>query len=116
MWDHANQYVAVGTTSGVAPLLIFVLIIVYGFRYLGIARRSCESDKNPLPLRVDTGAALFANVVGFFGISYVDQTVLVWWGLVAIVSITPSMAEKRAAVTRNVTSTLSILNQPQHHN
>jgi hypothetical protein len=116
MWDHANQYVALGTTSGIVPLLLFLLTIVYGFRYLGTARRCSESDKKKCFFVWTLGAALFANVVGFFGISYFDQTVLVWWCLLAMITIAPSMAEKRGPVVRNGTSTLSNLNQPQYQN
>src|SRR5581483_4170234 len=33
LWDHANQYVAVATNSGLVPLALFIAILVYGFKY-----------------------------------------------------------------------------------
>jgi hypothetical protein len=84
MWDHANQYVAVGTTSGILPFAFFIGILVSGFSRLGKARNRAREKRDRLVLWV-LGAALFADVVSFFGISYVDQIMLVWWGLIAII-------------------------------
>jgi hypothetical protein len=84
MWDHANQYVAVGTTAGILPLAFFISILVLGFSRLGTARKRADDKRDRMVLWV-LGAALFADVVSFFGISYVDQIMLVWWGLIAII-------------------------------
>jgi hypothetical protein len=35
------------------------------------------------------GAALFSNVVAYFGISYFDQTQIAWFVLLAIISAVP---------------------------
>lgn len=95
MWDRANQYVAVGETSGVVPLVLFLAIIVFAFKYLGFARKRLEGDRNRSLFLWALGAALFANVVGFFGISYFDQTVVVWWGLLAMISVAVIVPQKR---------------------
>jgi len=44
------------------------------------------------------GSALFAHVVGFFGISYFDQTRLAWYSLLAMTSAV-TLAESRARHT-----------------
>ena len=85
MWDTANQYVALGESSGLFPLILFLALIVYGFKYLGRKRRSATSRREALFLW-SLGAALFAHAVGFFGISYFDQTIVVWYALLAMIS------------------------------
>ena len=84
MWDLANQYVAVGETSGLLPFLCFIAIIVFGFKYIGKARKAAH-DRTNERLIWALGAALFANVVAFFGISYYDQTMVAWYLLLAMI-------------------------------
>jgi hypothetical protein len=85
MWDTANQYVGTCDNSGLLPFLLFIATIVCGFKYLGRARRLVSDKKGKLFLW-SLGAALFANVVAFFGISYWDQTQMVWYSLLAAIS------------------------------
>ncbi len=86
MWDQANQYVAVGQTSGLLPFLLFIAIITYGFKFLGRARRASGVDKKTQIFLWALGCALFANAVAFFGISYFDQTVVAWYALLGMIS------------------------------
>lgn len=85
MWDTANQYVSVCDHSGLVPFILFMASIVYGFKYLGKARRAAISKEQQTFLWA-LGAALFANVVAFVGISYTDQTQVIWYGLLAAIS------------------------------
>jgi hypothetical protein len=86
MWDTANQYVGTCENSGLIPFLLFLAILVYGFKYLGRARRRAAKDKPRALFFWGLGAALFANTVAFFGISYFDQTIVAWYGLLALIS------------------------------
>jgi hypothetical protein len=85
MWDTANQYVSLCVNSGLAPLVLFVAIISYGFQYVGRGRRYAGTSKRAL-LLWSLGAALFAHAIGFFGISYFDQTIIAWYALLAVLS------------------------------
>ncbi len=98
MWDHANQFVSVGTTSGILPLAIFIAIIAFAFKYVGTAVKRFEADREKGLLLWVLGASLLANVVAFFGISYHDQTVLVWWGLLAMISALATFPKHRRVV------------------
>jgi hypothetical protein len=84
MWDLANQYVAVAETSGLLPLIWFLAVIVFGFKYIGRARRAARGIRDERFIWA-LGAALFSNVVAFFGISYYDQTMVVWYLLLAMI-------------------------------
>jgi hypothetical protein len=96
MWDAANQYVAVGESSGLIPFILFLAIIVLSFKYLGKARHIAASREEALFLW-SLGSALFAHVVGFFGISYFDQTIIAWYTLLAMISTAVSIAHKKEA-------------------
>jgi hypothetical protein len=86
MWDTANQYVATAQSAGLLPFILFVAVLVYGFKYAGRSRRVVAENKRDVLLFWSLGGALFAHVVGFFGITYFDQTSVVWYSLLAIVS------------------------------
>jgi cbb3-type cytochrome oxidase subunit 3 len=104
MWDTANQYVGTCENSGLIPFLLFLAVLVYGFRYLGKARRAAGNDKKKAVFIWGLGAALFANVVAFFGISYFDQTIVAWYGLLALISVavaTPRRKEAALSKLRN---------------
>jgi hypothetical protein len=87
MWDLANQYVSICDTSGLLPFICFIAILVYGFQYLGQARRLAECDRKTERWVWAICAALFANLIAFFGISYFDQTMAVWYCLLAIIPV-----------------------------
>jgi hypothetical protein len=85
MWDTANQYVATGETTGLIALILFLTTIVYGFKYLGRARKAAGKHPAQAWFLWLLGVALFSNLVAFFGISYFDQTFIYWYALLAII-------------------------------
>lgn len=86
MWDTSNLYVEIGVTGGLPTLVLFLAIIVCCFKGLGRARRAVEGNPMAEWRLWAVGAALFANLVAFFGITYFDQTSLGWYALLAIIS------------------------------
>jgi hypothetical protein len=85
MWDTCNQYVSTAEFSGLLPLLLFIGIFVYSFKYLGRARKATR-DRRVQYLVWALGSALFASLVAFWGISYADQIIVLWYGLLASIS------------------------------
>lgn len=85
MWDTANQYVSIADSTGLIPLILFVVTLTYGFKYVVKSREAWPGNKNMQLYNWALGAALFANAVGFFGISYWDQTQVVWYAFLAII-------------------------------
>ena len=86
MWDAQNQYVSVGDTGGLVALVLFILLISRSFGRLGDARKAIAGDKKQEAYPWLLGAALFAHVVGFFGVNYFDQTRVSWLFLIAVIS------------------------------
>ena len=86
MWDHTNQFVAEGETGGLITLVCFIAMISLSFGRIGRARKIVEGEKDKEWYLWILGAALFAQIVGFFGISYFDQTRFYWFGVLAMIS------------------------------
>jgi hypothetical protein len=100
MWDTANWYVGTCDSSGLLAFILFIAMIVYGFKYVGRARRSV-ADNQQRRFYWALGASLFAHVITFFGISFWDQTVVVWYGLLAAISVTAAAGYHLPTVARN---------------
>lgn len=96
MWDTANQYVATSINGGLLSLILLMVMIVYGFKYLGRARKAAPDKRNALFFWA-LGSALFAYCMAFFGISLWDQSVVEWYALLAII-VTVAAPQKLAAV------------------
>ncbi len=97
MWDTANQYVATAINGGLLGLTLLIAIIVYGFKYLGQARKA-EQDKKQALFFWALGSALFAWTLSFFGISLWDQSVLGWYALLALIGAVAAPQKAPAAV------------------
>jgi hypothetical protein len=84
MWDTANQYVQTAQNSGLLAFSLLIAVIVYGFKYLGNARKA-TTDKNQALLLWALGSALFAQLMSFLGISLWDQSIVGWYALLAFI-------------------------------
>jgi hypothetical protein len=85
MWDLCNQYVAEGQLGGLATFICFISMICIAFSRLGKARKAVDGDRSREWFFYALGAALFTHCVAFFGISYFDQTRVMWFALLAII-------------------------------
>jgi hypothetical protein len=103
MDDLCEQWVAEGETGGLATLICFILLISRSFGRIGKARTRLSKDRKQEWLLWFTGVALFSHCVGFFGISYFDQTRFAWFALLSIISA--STAPEFAAIRTRARST-----------
>jgi hypothetical protein len=94
MWDTANQYVEEGYGGGLAAFICFVGLIAMGFSRVGRARKRVQGCRQEWRFWL-LGAALFANAVAFFGISYWDQTRIAWFALLAMISASTLQSRRR---------------------
>jgi len=90
MWDVQNQYVNVGEAGGLLALVFFIILISRSFGRLGDARKIVDGDKTREWTLWYLGASLFANVAGFFGVNYFDQSRFGWFFLLAAISVITS--------------------------
>ncbi len=86
IFDVSNQYVGYAVSGGLVTLVCFILIISRSFGRLGTARKVASGNRKQEWLMWSFGAALFANVVAFVGVSYWDQMQVVWFALLAAIS------------------------------
>jgi hypothetical protein len=86
-WDICNQFVAEGEVGGVVTFGLFIAMIVVCFKWLGVARKAVEGDRNREWYYWALASSMFSNVIAYFGISYFDQTRLSWYALLAMISV-----------------------------
>ena len=95
MWDVDNAFVSSGLQGGLLTFLLFIAVFVYSFKLIGNARRKAERSARDARLIWAIGCALFANAIAFFGIFYFDQSILAWYGLLAMISVTGTFVTDR---------------------
>lgn len=102
MMDITNQYILEGVYGGLARMLLFITIIAVGFKYIGNATKALKNKNSAIKyLPWSLGAALFAHTVGFLSVAYFDQLVVIWWLLLAMISVLsniPNTALEETAV------------------
>jgi len=86
MWDLSNNYVSEGESGGFITFVAFISVIYYCFSRLGRSRNTVDNDRDQEWYIWLLCAAMFTHVIGFFGISYWDQTQVAWFALLAIIS------------------------------
>jgi hypothetical protein len=77
-WDACNQFVYEATSGGFATFVVFVAILSRAFGMIGKARKRVERRHWEEWFFWCLGAALFAHVMGFWGVDYFD-TIRDWW-------------------------------------
>jgi hypothetical protein len=101
MGDVSNAYVNAAVSGGIFSLIFFLGIFWQAFRAIGLARkRAAEKEDREMEVTVWAfGAALLSTVVSYFGIWYFDQSVLVWYALLAMICAVTSTALDRIRET-----------------
>jgi hypothetical protein len=113
MWDAQNQFVNVGETGGLIAFVLFLAMIARSFARLGNARKTVEGDTEREWFLWVLGAALFSNVVAFFGVNYFDQTKFAWFSLLAMISaVTAPILQSR--VTAEASPNIEFRNSVAH--
>ncbi len=87
LWDQQNQYVSVGEGGGLLAFVFFIAMITYTLRKIGMARRTVQGKRKEWYFWF-LGAAMFANLVAFFGVNYFDQVKVIWFALIAFICAT----------------------------
>jgi len=85
MWDCINAFVNAGTEGGLVSFLLFIGLFVCAFSLVGAGRQRAAEDPLQERLIWALGVCVFANAVGFFGITYFDQTIIAWHAVLALI-------------------------------
>ena len=97
MWDTCNEYVSRAVSGGLLGLVLFITILVLGFKYAGNARKAA-TDKNEAFFFWAMCAALLAHTMSFLGVAYWDQSIVGWYALLAFISAMAVPMATRAPV------------------
>jgi hypothetical protein len=105
LFDVTNQYLVEGANGGLITMLLFIGILVCGFRYVGLSVRKASKNEEPFILLSiwALGAALFAHLVTYISVSYFDQNIINWYLLLAMIAtaadklvLAPALSEATA--------------------
>jgi hypothetical protein len=112
MWDSIDWYVNEATSGGLVTLILFVAIIVYAFKRVGAARKVAQKDRDRRQefFVWSIGSVLFSNALAFIGIAYYDQTIVMWFTLLAMIAGLRVVTNNRTSV--RVQSTFAV---PDYH-
>lgn len=113
MWDTCNQYVQEGESGGLAAFLCFVGLIVLSFKKIGRARKAARGSSEREWFFWCLGAAMFANVTAFFGIAYFDQTTVMWYALLAMITVA-TLRKKRELPKTSGEEISSLQTEPEY--
>jgi hypothetical protein len=85
MEDRINQYYSEAVTGGFLKVTLFIMIIVFNFSIIGNKIKTITDTPSRKKFWA-LGSVLFANVVAFFGISYWDQMLFIWYLFLAVIT------------------------------
>jgi len=86
MWDVDNAYVSAAFSGGLVTFVLFVAVLIYGYKTVGKARRMAVQYPKTERFIWALGATLFANTVAFFGVLYFDQSSTIWYTFLAAIN------------------------------
>lgn len=98
MDDVANTFLIVAKHGGLLGLVLFIWVLVHGFRQVGLRRREAAADRPTELLVWAFGASLFGHIVSFFGTSYFDQTAVLWHATLAMLASLYLLTQPREAL------------------
>jgi hypothetical protein len=109
--DITNFYIRMGVDGGLMLILAFVYLIYKSFSAIGIGwRQSQNSDGFDLSAfqKWCLGCSLVAHTASFISVSYFDQSIVIFFLLIALISASrrPAMAVEPVAVDRQVKAAL----------
>ncbi len=96
-WDACNQFVYEATSGGLATFILFIGILSRAFGMIGRARKRSVGSRRQEWFFWCLGAALYANVMGFWGIDYFDVIRAWWYIFLAMIPAATAFVQASAA-------------------
>jgi hypothetical protein len=94
--DVTNHFIRTAADGGLLTLILFISVIALCFRAVGRVRKAFEGRPEER-LSWGLGVCLFVNVVSFMGVSYFDQILVVWYALLALISVLSTLTVEEPA-------------------
>ncbi|MEZ5276840.1 MAG: hypothetical protein R3F07_10720 [Opitutaceae bacterium] len=98
--DITNHYLAMGVLGGLPLMILFIVVMVIGFSYVGQSIRAIpETEQESQRFVWALGASLFANAATCISVSYFDQSfVFLYLTLGSIASVKSMVTRKKSAL------------------
>jgi predicted transcriptional regulator len=109
--DIINHYVAEGLGGGLVKLGLFIAMIVLCFKTIG--RQAKQPGPMEVPSRIfvwSLGVCLFGHCVSFFSVSYFDQIIVMWYWLLATISMLLEASTREAVAPNPLTDPSRVQN------
>ena len=85
--DITNQFISVGVNGGIISLILFIAVIVFCFKNIGIKLKEINSTEFPLKFTIwCLGVSLTSHVTSFTSVHYFDQIIVFWYLLLALIT------------------------------
>jgi hypothetical protein len=85
--DITNMFLVQGVTAGMITMILFIMIIVQCYKYIGAGLKALNPAPFPERFLLWTlGVVLFGHIAGFFSVSYFDQMNGMWYLILAMIS------------------------------
>lgn len=85
--DITNQFISVGVNGGIISLILFIAVIVFCFKNIGIKMKEIDPAEFPEKFAVwCLGVSLFSHITAFTSVSYFDQIIVFWYLLLALIT------------------------------
>jgi hypothetical protein len=95
--DITNQYIGFGLDGGIGSIILFIVLLYCAYSTLGKALLVVRTNKRKMDhefLLWGFGVMLSVHVVNWFGITYFDQTYMLWFmQIAALANISSSMLQ-----------------------
>lgn len=84
--DITNQYIKNGVAGGILAMILFIVKINFGFKYIGNTLKKISESNSLYKLLVwSLGATLFSHTVTFLSVRYYDQSMMYFYLLLAMI-------------------------------
>jgi hypothetical protein len=88
--DITNQFLSFGLTAGITGMILFLVLLYLSFSHLGkamaVVRSNYDESRKSEFLLWGLGAMLVAHLFNWLGITYYDQTYVIWFMQLAAIS------------------------------
>jgi hypothetical protein len=111
--DITNQFIRVGINGGVLSLILFITVIVYCFKNIGLKLVEIGSTELPIKFAIwCMGVSLVGHVASFISVSYFDQIVVFWYLLLALITTVSTIPVETLFSNKSAVSPASEVNDP----